>query len=1550
MFQVKQESPLSVLAQAWSREQAPPAGTVDDTERSLSAVRPEDLPEVALLAENLLRRLADPAARVLARRCLFALLDGVRRRRFTGLLAPADVDRWVALVVRIVREADYGLGELLRAREASDPKTVALRVLGQDACELTVADVSRRTRAIARGLLALVDGDADAKVAILSENCLEAALSDLACLSNGIVDFPLPANAVAEQIVFMLKHSGARVLLASDDEQVAKVLPALPALPELREIVVFSKPAAERNGLLSLEQMVSQGAEFDDGARAARAAAVKATDVATVMYTSGTTGKPKGILFTHENIVTKRFCRAFALPQVNEGDVFLCYLPLYHTFGRWLELTGTLFWGATYVFARSTAQSSLIEDFRRVKPTVFISVPKKWMELHDVAAWEAASDDPDELTAHLRAITGGKLRHGLSAAGYLDAGVFRAFQAAGTELCSGYGLTEGTGGVTMTPPGQYVDDSIGRPLPGIECRRAEDGELLIRGCYVSPGYYRPGLEETGHEPDGWFHTGDLVSIDPAGHFRITGRKKEIYKNRQGQTIAPQRVENLFRDFDAIAQAFLVGDHREYNTLLVWPNPTSAQVQGRPEEDLHQLISSLVASANRFLAPFERVVAFRILPRALDQEHGELTHKQTFRREVVERSWQDLVEKMYEQKHLALPLDGFFLRIPNWVLREIGVLQHEVSLRDGILRAADRSLRVGAVPEAPGAMRIGDLAYAAAGTVFDLGALLSRPALWLGNEALRRFLGEEAFVSLVSRRRRGAGEVRVDARWWPPPEPGRVKDLLEAVEKAEPIFRSIHAAGELVRAERPEARRAIAHLHVGLGSPQPGHAALCRALLRRAADAPDEDVRRRAFRALLPNEEPGETLETLRLFLDRMGPLALRDEDLADLGERGLADAQLQALLEHLASDRANAEPADGSDRRLLIGAMRLVTATAIAHPLWFARVRIPLARLTLHDDPEIAARAGEELDRLRRGFSNWIGPNLRLAIDPQTGAEYAWKDVLVFDPNVPPAAQHHLLQALEDTTIVRASVFLLGRGVLLSLADIPPGGAAVSLLGRQHGKSVYRLSIHTRAREVFDLAINVADDMNFAELRQEVSWLLAAGAVPPLVEQFGGYFAEWGIFTEEFIPGDTVERQVARLVRQGESRRIRSLWPFVVWSALEGYVRFWDRTGRRLALREPSPAAFIVPSHDYHSGARLVSISDRTPCTTLDELLERFERAFVARLETSRPELKGDVGDELLLSAVIEALGLERGVALLSQAAQDSRRAIAIETFLERLREGGFTPKQVHFAARRYGRWLEVNPAATTEARGKMLGELWGTYRLAELEATWPDTRVRFFRQTVFAGARPELGTALDRLMTRARNLPPGGLDLEETVAALRSAVQPIAEEDWFLARLTYRHLAPTDEVALISMPSGGHYVTELVVALADDEGSRFTVRGPVSPREVARLLHMFHESNLQVSFTTDHEFLLCLDPKETVIAGLFYKQVGPDRVHMEKLVVARKHRGKGVGDGLMNEFCRRLAARGVNRLETGYFQPEYLSRYGFRTDPTSGGLVRYVEPEILPS
>ncbi|HEX7624856.1 MAG TPA: AMP-binding protein, partial [Anaeromyxobacteraceae bacterium] len=509
----EQGTTLARLASHWSRPGAPPQDLVIETRDALGTVQPGDLLEVAGLVEVLLGKSRAPESRRAARQALFTLLDTARRRFFTQAMRPEQVADWTRLLVTAIERADYTLGDVLRSREETDPRTVAVRVMGADAGELTAAEVARRTRSIARGLLSLMHDEPDGKVAILSENSLETALCDLACLTNGIVDFPLPANAVAEQVVYMLRHSGARVLVASDEEQLAKVMPALGSLPELREVVVVSRGCAERHGLLSLEQMVGQGGgAFDDVVRVTRAAEVKSRDLATVMYTSGTTGRPKGIAFSQLNIVSKRLCRGFSLPLVGEGDVFLSYLPLYHTFGRYLELCASLWWGATYVFARSTSHASLLEDFKTVRPTLFISVPKKWIELHESAVQEAASDDVEETAAHLKAITGGRLRYGLSAAGYLDPVVFKAFHRAGIELCSGYGMTEATGGVTMTPPGEYFEQSIGKPLPGVECRRADDGELLIRGPYVSEGYFGPGGVDRSLDPEGWFGTGDLVSV------------------------------------------------------------------------------------------------------------------------------------------------------------------------------------------------------------------------------------------------------------------------------------------------------------------------------------------------------------------------------------------------------------------------------------------------------------------------------------------------------------------------------------------------------------------------------------------------------------------------------------------------------------------------------------------------------------------------------------------------------------------------------------------------------------------------------------------------------------------------------------------------------------------------------------------------------------------------------------------------------------------------------------------------------------------------------
>ena len=569
---------FSNLEHAWEDVETDPAVRHARCREAFAALMPCDLddvtPVVLAMRGAMGRESAEPHARLAA----FEWLDRVRRREFVQSVTPDQSNEWAELVVGVIRCAGYTVPELLSARERTDPDHVALRVLGPAACELTVAELARRARSIARGLIALLDreplqpeADPSPFVALLAENSLESALCDLACLTNGIVNVRVPANAVPAQVEYILKHSACRVLIVSNEEQLMKVLPSLQQLPALSTIVVLESATAERHGLLSLDQLVAQGGAVDDAIREQRAKAVRIDDLATIMYTSGTTGLPKGIMFSQLNIVSKRFCRAFALPELGEGDTFLSFLPLFHTFGRWLELMGSLFWGATYVFARNPSQASLLEDFKSVEPTVFISVPKKWTEVYEQAVREAGSEVSDEVPKLIRTATGGRLRHGISAAGYLDPVVFRAMNRAGIALCSGYGMTEATGGITMTPPGGYRDGSIGRALPGIELQIASDGELLIRGPYVMMGYFRPEDGNTGVDAEGWFASGDIVAVDEDGHYQLVDRKKEIYKNRKGQTVVPQRVENLFRDFDVVSQAFLIGDQLEFNTLLIWPN-------------------------------------------------------------------------------------------------------------------------------------------------------------------------------------------------------------------------------------------------------------------------------------------------------------------------------------------------------------------------------------------------------------------------------------------------------------------------------------------------------------------------------------------------------------------------------------------------------------------------------------------------------------------------------------------------------------------------------------------------------------------------------------------------------------------------------------------------------------------------------------------------------------------------------------------------------------------------------------------------------------------
>ena len=1408
---------------------------------------------------------------------------------------------------------------------------------------------------VARGLVA-AGGDEAAPVAILSENRLEVALVDFACLAHGLLNVMIPATATDADVAYILAHARVRTVVVSSREQLQKVLKCRDQLPGLGLIVALDADAGTARGVVPFEQLLERAAGVPAAALVERRHRVRIGDLATVMYTSGTTGTPKGICFSHRNMVFKRFARALALPEIGESDVLLCYLPLFHTFGRFLELQGSVFWGATYCFAQNPAIDTLVRQMRELQPSIFISIPMKWIQLYDLLRQEvdveAASDA--EVAAAVRRLCGDRLRWGLSAAGYLDPEIFRVLQRHGVELLSGFGMTEATGGITMTPPGRYRDESLGGALPGIEVRLADSGEMLIRGPYVLEGYLGDDGPVPAGDEDGWFHTGDLMEEDADRFYRIIDRKKEIYKNVKGETIAPQKIENLFRDFESIGRIFLVGDNRPFNSALVFPNPEfkALDLSSLAPQELKSHFRSLVVTANSFLAPFERIVDFAVIDRDFSADHGELTPKGTFRRKVIERNFADTIRLLYRRTTFAV--GGAQVTFPNWLFQALGVTAQDLRVEGGQITLASVRTSLTVRGERAGQVQVGSAVYRYAGRAVDLGILLSTPRLWLGNEQLVRFapLDDE----LRYGRRRAPAELDWLRRASPyQPTPADREAASAPLGRKSLAAMDLHRAALLAAAPDPaDAQLGVRLLETALGMEEGPIVEAARRILGRAAVAAVPVVVRRAFQLLAIGEPPPRHRETIGRFL--ASPVRVLDpETSAAIVERGLSPERLDAFVDE-AEARCHAAVEAPESFETTDDLLTLLADYGAAHPTRYRPLRVVLTRIAMRaPSARTRAHARKALARLTDGFRRWLGPPSRIAVDPETGLEYRWEDVVAFADEVDEDARTRLLAAIKETPLIAEAAFLFSDRATVGLGDILPGGVWIRLLGADHGKSVYRVAVKTRVREQFDLAINLSRALSAAEIEEEIGWLVVCGEardVGPLVEDFGGYWLRHGLWTEEFIPGDTLDRALNRLSRRPQDEeRFTGVWPHAAWSALSTYVDFWHRTGRRLVVADPTPTNVIVPMHDYQTGPRLVSISAREPFTSLLALLHSFRERFVAAVEREHPRLAGLVGWDIALSSVLEILGEDEGSALLRAAIDgqgtdvDPELRACAEGFLGSVERRGFLPRHLFFAAQRFRRWARLNADATLHAQASTLQELYVTYGLPRLQAVSPETRARFFRETVFRAAGPGLAEGIEEIIRRlrARQLQPA--DLSAAVADLRAHLELTPAENYFLTRLSYPYLRPEDEAELVANAAGGIRQSEMVVTLADADGNPVLVRHALSPREVGKLHRLFLAAKLPVQFRPEHRFLVAMNERGSLLGGLFYEVHPEERsAHMDKIVVAERFQRKGVAAALIEELCKRLQTAGIRSLTTGFFRPQFFYQLGFSVEGRYAGLVRALD------
>jgi len=580
----------------------------------------------------------------------------------------------------------------LRAVEQHD-KAAAFRYCADGRwVDVSHRDAFDRVYYAALGLrsLGLARGD---RVALVSENRLEWAVTDLAILSAGFITVPVYATVPTGQVEHILRDSEARAVVVSDADQLAKVTACRDRLPHLLHIVSFD-PGCSAPGTVTFDALIERGRTTTPRPTYAEMISTLArSDWASIIYTSGTTGVPKGVILSHGNF-TSNVEACLEVFSLLPTDTCLSFLPLSHTFERTGGFFCMLSAGVTIAYARSI--DTLGDDMRAVTPTVMCSVPRIYEKLYarvmetvenssgmrrSLFHWAVAAGRryveerqggsvgvitrgkkslADRLVfKRVKARTGGRLRFFISGGAPLSREIAEFFHAAGIPILEGYGLTETSPVISVNTFEHLRFGTVGRPLPGVDVRIAEDGEILCRGDSVMQGYYKRPEDTAVALADGWFHTGDIGHVDDDGFLVITDRKKDIIVTAGGKKVAPQMVEERIKRSAFVEEAILLGDRRKFLSVIIVPAfdkleefAKSAHVPFDSREQLlesprvRDLMQNEIDSACLSLASFEKPKRFVLLPRDLSVEAGELTPSLKVKRRVLEEKHAASIEALY----------------------------------------------------------------------------------------------------------------------------------------------------------------------------------------------------------------------------------------------------------------------------------------------------------------------------------------------------------------------------------------------------------------------------------------------------------------------------------------------------------------------------------------------------------------------------------------------------------------------------------------------------------------------------------------------------------------------------------------------------------------------------------------------------------------------------------------------------------------------------------------------------------------------------------------